>query len=203
MNLAAMQHALISATRRPSAKCAVIDCDNTLWGGIIGEDSLKGIQLGDEFPGSAYRDFQRLLLLWRRQGVYLAVCSKNDLDDVRQVFRDHRAMELRESDISAWAVDWRPKSEQLTDIARQLNIGTDALVFLDDSAYEIAEVLAGHPKVRCIQVPSAPELIISTVRRAMPFDKLQITNDDRLRIERHTVEAKRSELRQSLPLAEF
>jgi FkbH-like protein len=194
---------LISATRRSLPKCAVMDCDNTLWGGIIGEDGMDGIQLGDEFPGSAYRDLQKLLLHWRRQGVFLAVCSKNNLEDVQQVFRDHRAMELRESHISAWAVDWRAKSEQISDISSRLNIDTDALVLLDDSSYELAQVLARHPKVSCIQVPAAPELIISTVRRAMPFDKLEITNDDHSRVERFAVEAKRSELRQSLPLFEF
>ena len=194
---------LISATRRASGKCAVVDCDNTIWGGIIGEDGLDGIHLGDEFPGSAYRDFQKLLLHWRQQGVFLAVCSKNNPEDVRQVFRDHRAMVLRENDISAWAVDWHPKSEQLTEIAKQLNIGTDALVFFDDSPYEIAEVSAQHPKMRCIEIPSVPELIVSVARRAMPFDKVEITNDDRSRIERYTVEIKRDELRQSLPTGEF
>jgi FkbH-like protein len=194
---------LISATRRASAKCAVIDCDNTIWGGIIGEDGLDGIRIGDEFPGSAYRDFQRLLLHWRRQGVFLAVCSKNNPEDVRQVFRDHRAMVLRESDISAWSVDWRPKSEQLSEIAKELNIGTDALVLFDDSPYEIAEVLTRHPAIRCIQVPAAPESIVSVARRAMPFDKLEITNDDRFRVERHVTEVKRDELRQSLPPEEF
>jgi FkbH-like protein len=194
---------LISATCRASGKCAVVDCDNTVWGGIIGEDGLDGIQLGHEFPGSAYRDFQNLLLQWRRQGVFLAVCSKNNPEDVRQVFRHHRAMVLRESDISAWAVDWRPKSEQLTQIAKDLNIGTDALVFFDDSPYEIAEVLAQHPKVQCIKIPSAPELIVSVARRAMPFDKVEITKDDRSRVERYTVELRRDELRQSLPIGEF
>ena len=194
---------LISATRRPAAKCAVIDCDNTLWGGIIGEESMDGIQLGDEFPGSAYRDFQKLLLHWRWQGVFLAVSSKNNIADVRDVFQHHRAMELRETDISAWAVDWRPKSEQLADIAKTLNIATEALIFFDDSSYEIAEVLTRYPELRCVQVPSAPELIVSTARRAMPFDKVEITSDDRLRVERYAVEAKRSKFRQSLPLAEF
>lgn len=194
---------LISGTRRASGKCAVIDCDNTIWGGIISEDGLEGINLGDEFPGSAFRDFQKLLLHWRRQGVFLAVCSKNNLEDVRQVFRDHQAMVLRESDISTWAVDWRPKSEQIAEIAKQLNIGTDALVFFDDSPYEIAEVLTRHPKVGCVQMPSAPELMVSVARRAMLFDKVEITSDDRSRVERYGVESKRQELQGSLPAHEF
>jgi FkbH-like protein len=194
---------LISATRRASGKCAVIDCDNTIWGGVIGEDGMDGIRLGDEFPGSAYRDFQRLLLHLRRQGVFLAVCSKNNPEDVRKVFREHRAMLLRESDISAWAVGWRPKSEQIDDIAKELNIGTDALVFFDDSQYEIAEVSRAHPSLRCIQLPTSPEMFVSAARRAMAFDKIEITNDDRSRVDRYGVESRRSELRRSLPLQDF
>ena len=194
---------LITATRRASGKCAVIDCDNTIWGGVVGEEGLDGIQLGDEFPGSAYRDFQKLLLYWRQQGVFLAVCSKNNPEDVRQVFRDHRAMVLRESDIAAWAVDWRPKSEQLPEIAKQLNLGIDALVFFDDSSYEITEVQSQHPLVRCVQVPSTPETIVSVAKHAMPFDKLEITSDDRSRVERYAVETNRQELQGSLPVDEF
>lgn len=194
---------LISATRRAPAKCAVIDCDNTIWGGVVGEDGMDGIRLGDEFPGSAYRDFQKLLLHWRNQGIFLAICSKNNPEDVRQVFRDHRAMVLREKDISAWAVDWKPKSEQIAEIASELNIGTDALVLFDDSPYEIAEVSRCYPALRCIQLPNEPELIVSVARHAMAFDKLEITNDDRLRIDRYGVEATRSELRKALPLEDF
>ncbi|MGH9405785.1 MAG: HAD-IIIC family phosphatase [Terriglobia bacterium] len=201
--LGAVAARLIDATRRSSAKCAVIDCDNTLWGGIVGEDGLDGIRLGDEFPGSAYRGFQRLLLHWRRQGVLLAVCSRNNSEDVRKVFREHRAMLLRESDISAWAVDWRPKSEQLAGIAKDLNIGTDALVFFDDNAYEIGEVLSRHPKLRCIQIPSAPESIAAIARRSMPFDRLEITAEDRSRARSYAIEAQRDELRNSLPLDDF
>lgn len=194
---------LISATRRASKKCAVIDCDNTLWGGIIGEDGLEGIKLGDEFPGSAYRDFQKLLLHWRRQGIFLAIASKNNDQDVRQVFRSHQAMLLREEDISAWSVNWEPKSQQIADIAKKLNIGIDSLVFFDDSAYEINQVLSAYPEIRCIQLPSAPEQIVSVARPAAPFDKLEITADDRSRAERYAVETQRDTLRESLSLDDF
>ncbi len=194
---------LITAARRASKKCAVIDCDNTLWGGIIGEDGLQGIKLGDEFPGSAYRDFQKLLLHWRRQGIFLAVCSKNNDQDVRQVFRSHQAMFLKEDDISVWSVNWEPKSQQLADIAKALNIGIDSLVFFDDSAYEINQVLSAYPEIRCLQLPAAPEHIVSVARRAAPFDKLEITTDDRSRAERYAVETQRDTLRESLSLDDF
>jgi FkbH-like protein len=194
---------LLAATRRANRKCLVLDADNTLWGGTLGEDGIGGIQLGDEFPGSAYRDLQRLALHWRRQGIFLAVVSKNDPEDVLEVFRRHDAMVLREDDISVFVVNWRPKSEAIGEVARLLNIGVDAIVFADDSPYEIAEVLAKHPTVRCIQIPSAPENIVAALRAARPFDRLEITDDDRARVDRMAVEVKREGLRAELPEADF
>jgi FkbH-like protein len=194
---------LLAATRRASRKCLVLDADNTLWGGILGEEGIGGIRLGDEFPGSAYRDLQRLALHWRRQGVFLAVASKNNPEDVREVFRRHDAMILREDDVSVFVVNWRPKSEAIAEVARLLNIGVDAIVFVDDSPYEIAEVRAKHPAVRCIQIPSARENIVAALRAAHPFDRLEITDDDRARIERMAVEVKRESLRAELPEADF
>jgi FkbH-like protein len=194
---------VLAATRRAGRKCLVLDADNTLWGGILGEDGIGGIRLGDEFPGSAYRDLQQLALHWRRRGIFLAVVSKNNPDDVMEVFRRHDAMVLREDDVSVFVINWRPKSESIAEVARLLNIGIDAIVFADDSPYEIAEVLAKHPAVQCIQVPSAPETIVPALRAARPFDRLEITDDDRARVDRMAVEVKRENLRAELPEADF
>jgi FkbH-like protein len=194
---------VLAATRHASRKCLVLDADNTLWGGILGEDGIDGICLGDEFPGSAYRDVQRLALHWRRQGIFLAVVSKNNTDDVIEVFRRHDGMVLREDDISVFVVNWRPKSEAIAEVARILNIGVDSLVFVDDSPYEIAEVSEKHPEVLCIQTPSAPERIVAAIRAARPFDRLEITADDRARVDRMAVEVRRESLRAELPEADF
>jgi FkbH-like protein len=194
---------VLATTRKASRKCLVLDADNTLWGGVLGEDGIDGIRLGDEFPGSAYRDLQRLALHWRRQGVFLAIVSKNNVDDVMEVFRRHDGMVLREDDISVFVVNWRPKSEAIAEIARRLNIGVDSLVFVDDSCYEIAEVSEKHPEVLCIRTPSAPERIVSAIRAARPFDRLEITADDRVRADRMAVEVKRENLRAELPEADF
>ena len=101
---------IVMASRRAAKKCVVLDADNTLWGGIIGEDGIDGIQIGDEFPGSAYRDFQKLLLSWRDQGVLLAVASKNNEADVWEVFDRHSGMVLRREHLSAWQINWLPKA---------------------------------------------------------------------------------------------
>jgi FkbH-like protein len=194
---------VVTATRRASRKCLVLDCDNTLWGGILGEDGLDGIRLGDEFPGSAYSDLQRLALHWRRQGVFLAVASKNNPDEVIETFRHHDGMILKEEDISVFAVSWRPKSEAVAEIARALNIGIDSIVLIDDTPYEIAEVREKHPDVLCIQIPSAPENIVGTLLAARPFDRLEVTADDRARADRMVEEVRRERLRAELPEADF
>ena len=120
---------IIVASRRSPKKCLVLDCDNTLWGGIVGEDGIDGIQLGDEFPGSAYRDFQRLILHWRQQGVLLAIASKNNEADVWEVFDRHQGMVLKRSDISAWQINWLPKAQSIPLIAKALNIGIELAGF--------------------------------------------------------------------------
>jgi FkbH-like protein len=194
---------VLAATRSASRKCLVLDADYTLWGGILGEDGINGIRLGDEFPGSVYRDLQLLALHWRRQGVFLAVVSKNNPDDVMDVFRRHDGMVLREDDISVFVVNWRPKSEAIAEVAQRLNIGVEALVFVDDSPYEIAEVSERHPEVLCIRTPSAPERIVAALRDARPFDRLEVTADDRARVDRIALEVKRESLRAELPETDF
>lgn len=193
----------LASTRRSARKCLVLDADNTLWGGILGEEGIGGIRLGDEFPGSAYRDLQRLALHWRRQGVFLAVSSKNNPQDVEEVFRNHDGMLLRENDVSVFVVNWRPKSEAVVEVARWLNIGLESLVFVDDSPYEIAEISEKHPEVMCILVPAEPERLIVTLRSARPFDRLEITAEDRARADRAAVEVRREILRAELPEADF
>jgi len=112
---------IFMASRRAAKKCVVVDADNTLWGGIIGEHGIDGIQIGDEFPGSAYRDFQKLLLSWRDQGIFIAVASKNNEADVWEVFDRHSGMVLQREHLSAWQINWLPKAEGIPLIARALN----------------------------------------------------------------------------------
>ena len=194
---------IVIASRRGSMKCVAIDADNTLWGGVIGEDGIDNIRLGDEFPGTTYRDVQRFLKHLRGQGVFLAVLSKNNPEDVLNVFRSHDAMVLREDDISVFSVSWRPKSEGIVKIAEHLNIGVDSIVFLDDSAFEIAEVRAAHPSVACVQVPPQPEKMLATLRSRRLFDKLAVTQEDRNRADSIALNNKREELRSELSEEEF
>lgn len=142
-------------TRFP--KALVLDCDNTLWGGILGEDLASGIRLSpDSYPGNVFHRAQTEFLALRRRGVLLCLCSKNDADEVAAVLASHPDMVLRPPDIVASQVNWSDKVENLRQLAQDLNIGLDSLVFLDDSAFECEAVRTQLPQVTVFQVPLSP-----------------------------------------------
>lgn len=132
-------------------KCLVLDCDNVLWGGILSEDGIEGIKLGKNGLGRPYYDFQNFVLTMYHHGVILAVCSKNDEEDVLRVFRDYSEMPLKEKYISCFMVNWESKPSNIEKIAEYLNIGVDSIVFVDDSFAEIESVKALLPEVTAIQ----------------------------------------------------
>jgi FkbH-like protein len=194
---------MMVSLRQPSKKCVVLDCDNTLWGGTVGEDGIRNIELGDEFPGTAFRDFQRLLLYWRGQGVLLALASKNNEADVWEVFEKHSGMLLKREHISAWQINWNPKSENIVHIAKALNIGVDSLVFIDDSPMEIDYMRAARPEVSCVTVPEDPADLLDTMRNLTLFDRLEVTQEDRKRADLMRAEQQRTTLGSSLSPEEF
>ncbi|NML75702.1 HAD-IIIC family phosphatase [Rhizobium sp. S-51] len=188
-----------AARKREPKKCIVVDCDNTLWGGIIGEDGLDGISLSDDFPGRPYREFQRQLKKMRDSGIFLAVCSKNNPADVDEIFERHSGMILKRDDISSWRVNWEPKSKNLAEIAKDLNIGLDSLVFIDDNPFEIDEVGTNAPGVTCLTVPEDATDIPTLLKAASRlFDRLEITSEDLQRVAMVRHEAARNELAQQL-----
>jgi len=194
---------ILAALRRSPRKCIVLDCDNTLWGGIIGEDGIEEVQIGDEFPGSAYRDFQKLLLHWRQQGVLLALASKNNETDVWEVFDKHTGMVLKREHISAWQINWNPKSDNIEAIAQRLNIGLDSLVFVDDNPMEIDQMRVARPEVHSVLLPEEPADIAGTLRSLAHFDRLDITEEDRQRADMMRAEQHRASFAGQLDKAEF
>lgn len=195
---------IYQARRLEPKKCIVLDCDNTLWGGIVGEDGVGGVQLSDDFPGRAYRQFQSQIAVLRRSGVFVALNTKNNPDEVWEMFDHHDAMILKRDDLSATRINWRPKSENLKEIAAELNIGLDSLVFIDDSAFEIEEVRAHAPGVTCIGVPEDIGDLPTLMREvARLFDRLVITDDDRARVVMMRQESARRDLSQKMTEAEF
>lgn len=132
-------------------KCVVLDCDNVLWGGILSEDGIEGIQLGSGGLGRPYQDFGRFILNMYYHGVIIAICSKNDKSDVLQVFREHDEMILREEHIACFCVNWDNKADNIKAIAETLNIGLDSIVFIDDSDFEVQAVKTLLPEVTAIK----------------------------------------------------
>ncbi len=169
------------ALKGKAKKCLVVDLDNTLWGGIVGEDGLHGIQLGPTYPGSAYVAFQEVILGLHQRGVILAIASKNNPADVDEVFASHPHMVLRREHFAATRITWGAKSASLADIARDLNIAVDALVFVDDNPVECEEVAAALPMVTVIRLPKSPETYVAALLETGLFDTLAVSDEDRRR----------------------
>lgn len=177
----------------PRAKVLALDADNTLWGGIIGEDGMNGIALGPDYPGSAYVAFQRRILDYQQRGFILALCSKNNPEDVRQVFREHPHQILREEHFAAQRVNWMPKADNLIALAEELNLGLDSFVFVDDSDHECAAVRHRLPQVEVIQTPAKPLLVPQCLERVARLEILSLTAEDLAKTELYAQEKRRKE----------
>jgi FkbH-like protein len=174
-------------------KCIVLDLDNTLWGGILGEDGLENLRLSDDGPGKAFQDMQRLLLDYHETGTLLAICSKNDEPIAMAAIRDHPRMLLRLNHFAAMRINWDDKASNLVALAKELNLGLDSLVFLDDSPFECAEVRRLAPQVTVLQMPADPSDYPAFVAQLPYFDALSITEDDRRRGQMYVEDRQRKE----------
>jgi FkbH-like protein len=180
-HLAAEYVKFLRAVTGQTKKCLVVDLDNTLWGGILGEEGLAGIQIGPVYPGSAYQAFQREILNLYKRGVLLAIASKNNSADVDEVFAKHEGMLLKREHFSARQIHWEPKSESLREIARQLNIGLEHIVFADDNPAECEEVRRSLPMVATLLLPKQPELYVRALLEDGLFDGISFSLEDRRR----------------------
>jgi FkbH-like protein len=165
----------------PKLKCIVLDCDNTLWGGIIGEDGMSGIALGSEYPGACYMAFQRRLLDFLYRGYLLAICSKNNTDDVLRVLREHPSMLLREDAFAALRIGWEPKPDNLRSMSEELQLGLDSFLFVDDSPHECRMMRTVLPEVRVATVPEKPIQVPTCLDHLQELEVLSYTDEDRTR----------------------
>lgn len=173
--------AMLRAVLGLTTKCVALDLDGVLWGGVIGEDGLAGIQLGGGPAGEAFAAFQRYLKALTRTGVLLAVCSKNNPDDAMLPFREHPEMVLREQDIAVFMANWQPKDENLRSIAAAVNIGLDAIAFVDDNPAERSRVRQNVPEVEVIDLPPDPAHYAAALSGSGLFETLAVTREDRER----------------------
>jgi FkbH-like protein len=186
---------LIAAARGKSRKCLVLDLDNTLWGGVIGDDGLGGIVLGNgNAVGEAFLSVQQTALALRDRGVILAVSSKNDDEVARSPFRKHPEMLLKEDHIAVFQANWRDKAANIKAIAEALNIGVDSLVLLDDNPAERAQVRGALPEVAVPELPEDPAFFAQTLLAAGYFESIAFTAEDRQRADQYQANAARAAL---------
>lgn len=180
-------------------KCIVLDLDNTLWGGIIGEDGIQNIRLGPDKEGMPYLDFQKRILELSERGIILAINSKNNHEDAIEVIRKHRHMLLKEEHFACIKINWQDKATNLKEIAKELNIGLDSIVFIDDDKTNRELVRNIVPEVTVVDLPDDPANYASCIENLRLFDMFSITKDDLNRGKSYLEERKREELKSEAP----
>ena len=178
----------------PKAKVLVLDADNSLWGGILGEDGIDGIKLGPDYPGNVFVDFQRRILDFLHRGMVLAMCSKNNAVDVENVLKNHPHQLLRDEHFAARRVNWLPKPDNLTSLAKELNLGLDSFIFVDDSDHECDAVRHTLPQVEVVQVPCRPMEISTCLDQVARLEILSLTSEDTAKTEMYAQDRRRREL---------
>lgn len=192
------------AVAGPLRKVLVTDLDNTLWGGLAGEEGLEGVRLGPAYPDCGYRHLQAAMLDLYRRGVLLAINSKNNETDARRILEGHSGMLLRPEHFAAMRINWQDKAQNLREIAAELNLGTDSLVFLDDNPVERQRIRMELPEVEVIDLPTDPMLYEAALRDCVFFERLAITDEDRARQQHYQQQRGRVELqRAAASLEEF
>lgn len=176
-------------------KCVVLDLDNTLWGGVVGDDGLGGIEIGELGRGHAYTNLQRWLKQLREYGILLAVCSKNEEQIAKEPFEKHREMVLRLSDISIFVANWKDKASNIRMIQESLNIGMDAIVFLDDSAFERELVRTKIPEIEVPELPEDPALWLEFLQQCNYFETVSYTRQSVDRTIQYQAEFERKRLK--------
>jgi FkbH-like protein len=180
------------ALRGKSKKCLVIDCDNTLWGGTIGEDGLDGIHLdAHRYPGNIFYRAQENILALVDRGVILCLCSKNDPEDVWEVLDTHPHCLIKREHLAGWRINWESKAANLESLAHEIGLGTDSFVFVDDEPAECQLVRMNHPEVRVLQVPRNLFLYPQLFFESGGFDALFVGPEDRQRGKMYQAEAAR------------
>ena len=178
-------------------KCIVLDLDNTLWGGIIGEDSLEGIKLGHEPEGRPFLEFQKYLLSLFNRGVILAINSKNNMDEALAVFQKHPYMILKEENFASMQINWNDKISNMRAIADEINIGTDSLVFIDDDKLSREMIRKALPEVLVVDLPEDHSIYLKTIIGINDFNTFYITEEDKKKGRMYAEHRRRKEFKKA------
>lgn len=178
-------------------KCVILDLDNTLWGGVIGDDGLKSIQIGELGLGHAFSEFQMWLKELKNRGIILAVCSKNNEDIAKEPFEKHPEMVLRLDDISMFVANWDDKATNIKHIQETLNIGMDSMVFIDDNPFERNLVKSMIPDITVPDLPEDPALYLSYLKSLNLFETTSYSENDKDRTKQYQAQAQRTTMQSS------
>lgn len=187
----------ISALSGKIKKCIVLDLDNTLWGGVIGDDGINNIQIGELGAGRAFSDFQKWLKQLKNRGILLAVCSKNNEDIAKEPFEKHPEMILRLDDFAIFVANWNDKASNIRYIQQTLNIGMDSMVFIDDNSFERNLVKDMIPEITVPEMPEDPSLYLKFLKNENLFETASYSSEDSGRTKQYQAEAKRIQLQNS------
>ncbi len=186
---------LINSLKKAPKKVLVLDLDNTLWGGVVGDDGIEGIEIGDTSPrGEAFKAFQTYILSLIERGLLLGVCSKNDYENAIEPFRRHPEMVLREEHFVSIKANWEPKAQNLVEMADELNLGLDSFIFVDDNPAEVEIVRQFAPQVTTILLDPDPSVYVKQLQESRLFERFSITDEDTRRTEQYQKEAHRQSL---------
>jgi FkbH-like protein len=174
-------------------KCIVLDLDNTLWGGVVGEDGIDGLALSLTSPGAYFIAFQQALLDLYNRGVILAIDSKNNYEDAMAVIRSHPNMILKEHHFAAMRINWKEKTDNIRELAEELNVGTDSMVFLDDSQTNREAMRAFVPEVETPELPEDPQMYTKFLNSLPYFESNVTTDEDKMRGNLYVTERLRKE----------
>jgi FkbH-like protein len=190
--IAANISSIINAAKGKLKKCVVLDLDNTLWGGIIGDDGIDKIEIGNLGIGKAFSEFQKWLLCLKQRGIILCVCSKNEEKVAKEPFISHPDMTLRLDDISVFVANWNSKAENIKYIQKVLNIGFDSMVFFDDNPFERNLVKTMIPDITVPELPADPAEYLNFLTQLNLFETVSFSNEDLERTKQYQQEAERT-----------
>lgn len=188
---------VIKAAKGSFKKCVICDLDNTLWGGVIGDDGLNGIEIGELGSGHAFEDLQKYLKLLKERGIILGICSKNNEDVAKEPFEKHPDMVLRMDDISIFVANWNDKASNIRYIQKTLNIGMDSIVFLDDNPFERNLVREMIPDITVPELPDDATMYVPYLRELNLFETASYSSTDKDRTKQYKAEVDRVKLEQS------
>lgn len=189
---------VIESFSKPLKKLLILDLDNTLWGGTIGDLGWKKIVLGGhDYVGEAFQDFQNKIKSLKNKGIQLAIISKNDEKIALEAFKKNKEMILKKEDFAAWRINWDDKAKNLLDITKELNLSPDACVFIDDNINERNRIKTAIPEVLVPDLPQDPSFYVDTLSKLNCFNKSDFTKEDQLRTKFYKDEKKREKIRKN------